>query len=107
MRGESEQQLGFSLVRPDTRDFVHAVRHLSITPHVAPRNQMRSGPRIDARTTRHPGFQVSQRVRKRIEEIFGWIKTIGGLRKSRYRGTAKKSTNRKVPAQRTFQSARA
>ena len=73
----------------DTRDFVHAVRRLAITPHVAPRNQMRSGPRIDARTTRHPGFQVSQRVRKRIEEIFGWLKTIGGLRKLRYRGTAK------------------
>ena len=73
----------------DTRDFVHAVRQLSITPHIAPKNQTRSGPRIDGRTTRHPGFQVSQRVRKRIEEIFGWMKTIGGLRKLRYRGTAK------------------
>jgi len=69
----------------DTRDFVHAVRQLSITPHIAPKNQTRSGPRIDGRTTRHPGFQVSQRVRKRIEEIFGWMKTIGGLRKLKYR----------------------
>src|SRR5689334_20035069 len=57
--------------------------------HVAPRNQMRSGPRMDARTTRHPGFQISQRVRKRAEEIFGGMKTLGGLRKLRYRGTAK------------------
>ena len=70
----------------DTRDFVHAVRQLSITPHIAPKNQTRSGPRIDGRTTRHPGFQVSQRVRKRIEEIFGWMKTIGGFRKTRFRG---------------------
>ena len=44
---------------------------------------------MDARTTRHPGFALSQRIRKRVEEIFGWVKTIGGLRKSRFRGRAR------------------
>ena len=44
---------------------------------------------IDGRTRRHPGYAVSQRVRKRIEESFGWIKTTGGLRKTRHRGTAR------------------
>jgi transposase len=73
----------------DTKDFVGAVRALSITPHIAPKDQVRSGPQIDRRTTRHPGFWVSQRVRKRVEEIFGWMKVVGGLRKLRYRGTPK------------------
>ena len=72
----------------DTRDFVAATRHLGVTPHVA---QNTSGRRsaIDGRTTRHGGYEVSQRVRKRIEEVFGWIKTVGGLRKTRHRGTAR------------------
>jgi Transposase DDE domain len=70
----------------DTADFVAAARAMNVTPHVA---QNTSGRRsaIDARTTRHPGYATSQRVRKRIEEAFGWIKTIGGLRKVRHRGT--------------------
>ena len=60
----------------DTRDFVAAIRLLGVTPHVA---QNTSGRRsaIDGRTTRHAGYAVSQRRRKRVEEIFGWLKTIG------------------------------
>src|SRR5947207_4243368 len=69
----------------DTRGFVADVRGLGFTPHVAP-NTSRPRSAIDARTTRHPGHQVSQRIRKRIEEPFGWIKTIAGGRKLRYRG---------------------
>jgi hypothetical protein len=53
---------------------------------MSPRVKGRRTPGLDQRTTRHPGYQVSQRIRKRIEEIFGWVKTIGGLRKTRYRG---------------------
>jgi transposase len=72
----------------DTAGFVADLRTLNVTPHVA---QNTSGRRsaIDARTTRHPGYAASQRLRKRIEESFGWIKTVGGLRKTRHRGTAR------------------
>jgi hypothetical protein len=70
----------------DTRDFVDAMRALRVTPHVA-QNTARRRSRIDGRTTRHAGYAVSQRIRKRIEEIFGWVKTTGGLRKTRHRGT--------------------
>ncbi len=70
----------------DTRDFVAACRALGVTPHVA-RNQARpGGSALDARTVRHPAYALSQWVRKRIEEAFGWMKTVGGLRKTRYRG---------------------
>ena len=72
----------------DTRDFVDTLRSLEVTPHVAQyTGQRRSA--IDERTTRHPGYAVSQIKRKRIEEIFGWLKTVGGLRKTRHRGRAK------------------
>jgi transposase len=69
----------------DTKDCVAALRALGVTPHVA---QNTSGRRsaIDGRTTRHPGYGVSQRIRKRVEEIFGWMKTVGGFRRTRYRG---------------------
>ncbi len=69
----------------DTRDFVRAGRELRVTPHVA---QNGSGRRsaIDGRTTRHEGCRIGQRVRKRIEEAFGWIKTVGLARKVRVRG---------------------
>jgi transposase len=72
----------------DAAGFVAALRALKVTPHIA---QNSSGRRsaIDRRTTRHRGYAVSQRVRKRIEEAFGWIKTVGGLRKTRHRGTAR------------------
>jgi len=69
----------------DTAGFVADVRALGITPHVAP-NTTRQRSTIDGRTTRHPGHVVSQRIRKRIEEPFGWIKTIAGGRKLRYIG---------------------
>ena len=72
----------------DTRDFVGAVRLLAVTPHVAQNTTNRSSA-IDGRTTRHPGYEVSQQRRKRIEEIFGWLKTIGLLRKTRHRGRAR------------------
>jgi len=69
----------------DTRDLVAQVRQRGVTPHVA---QNTSGRRsaIDGRTTRHVGYVVSQRIRKRVEEIFGWMKTVGGFRRTRYRG---------------------
>jgi IS5 family transposase len=70
----------------DTAAFVAAVRAEGITPHVAEHVAAHRGSNLDGRTTRHPGYALSQRARKRIEEIFGWGKTIGGWRKSRYRG---------------------
>ena len=74
----------------DTEGFVATLRSMSATPHVAQNNTNRRSA-IDGRTTRHPGYEVSGKVRKRIEEIFGWIKTVGTLRKVRYRGTEKVS----------------
>ena len=72
----------------DTADFVAECRDLEITPHVAQhRNRRRSA--IDGRTTHHVGYALSQRVRKRVEEIFGWMKTVGGGRKLRYLGVAR------------------
>jgi transposase len=70
----------------DTRDFIGAVRLLGITPHVA-QNTSKRRSAIDARTTRHAGYALSQQRRKRVEEIFGWLKTIGLMRKTRHRGT--------------------
>jgi len=69
----------------DTEDFVNELRSMRVTPHVA---QNTSGRRsaIDGRTTRHGGYAVSQRVRKRIEEAFGWIKTVAGQEKTHFRG---------------------
>ena len=71
----------------DTTDFVAEMRRLGVTPHVSQNTNGRRSA-IDGRTTRHPGYAISVRVRKRIEEVFGWIKTVGGLRKTRHRGTA-------------------
>ena len=70
----------------DTRAFVRSLRELRVTPHVARNHHATHPSAIDGRTTWRPGYGVSLRVRKRIEEIFGWCKTVGGLRKSRYRG---------------------
>jgi transposase len=70
----------------DTADFVAECRHLRVTPHVAQNDQRRGGSAIDARTTRHGGYAISQQKRKRIEECFGWLKTIALLRKVRHRG---------------------
>ena len=69
----------------DTKDFVADLRAAKVTPHVAQNNKRRKSA-IDERTTRHPGYEVSQRKRKRVEEIFGWLKTVGLLRKTRHRG---------------------
>jgi transposase len=75
----------------DTRDFVAECRHLNVTPHVAQNTKRSGGSAIDARTTRHDGYGVSQRKRKRIEECFGWLKTIALMRKVRHRGIEKVS----------------
>jgi len=69
----------------DTRAFVDSVRSLKITPHVAQNDTNRKSA-IDRRTTRHPGYAVSMRKRKRVEEIFGWMKTVALVRKTRHRG---------------------
>ncbi len=66
----------------DTADFLTTCRWMNITPHIA----CRKTSKLDGRTTRHAGYQASQRIRKRVEEIFGWVKTVGGGRKLRYRG---------------------
>jgi transposase len=69
----------------DTKDFVAEARNLNVRLHVAQNNKGRKSA-IDGRTTRHAGYLVSQRKRKRVEEIFGWMKTVGGMRKLRHRG---------------------
>jgi transposase len=69
----------------DTQEFVHSLRALKAVPHVAQNCNGRKSA-IDGRTTRHPGYAVSQRLRKRVEEIFGWMKTVGNLRKTRHHG---------------------
>jgi len=70
----------------DTRDFVRSCRDKGVTPHVAQHQNARRSSAIDGRTTRHVGYGISQTIRKRIEQIFGWIKSVGGLRRARYRG---------------------
>jgi transposase len=69
----------------DTEDFVNELRAMRVTPHVAQSTSGRSSA-IDGRTTRHGGYLVSQRIRKRIEEAFGWIKTVAGQKKTKFRG---------------------
>jgi transposase len=71
----------------DAADFVMELREINTTPHIARNTSRRSA--IDRRTTRHPGYAASLRIRKRIEEGFGWMKTIAGLRKTKYRGIDK------------------
>jgi len=72
----------------DVHDFVDTLRSLTVTPHVAQNTTNRKSA-IDGRTTRHPGYAVSMNKRKRVEEIFGWLKTVGMMRKTRHRGTEK------------------
>ncbi len=69
----------------DAEDFINELRSMRVTPHVAQNTSGRSSA-IDGRTTRHAGYAVSQRIRKRIEEAFGWIKTVAGQDKTRFRG---------------------
>jgi hypothetical protein len=85
-------ELSFTLVQfsggrsnYDTQDLVKQLRQQRVTPHVAQNNTHRSSA-LDGRTTRHAGYAVSQRKRKRVEEIFGWMKTLGLMRKVRHRG---------------------
>ena len=69
----------------DTRDFVAGLRAMRATPHIAQHTTKRRSA-VDARTTRHAGYAISQQKRKLVEQGFGWMKTIGGLRKLRHRG---------------------
>lgn len=69
----------------DTRDFVAGLRQHAAVPHVA-QNTTNRRSAIDKRTTRHAGYGISQRCRKKVEEIFGWLKTVGSMRKTRHRG---------------------
>ena len=71
-----------------TKDFIAHLRSKKIAPHIA-QIEGRRTPGLDARTTRHAGYAVSQRKGKRVEEIFGWLKTVGGFRRTRYRGVAR------------------
>lgn len=78
----------------DAREFVAALRKRKVTPHIArheyvDKNGVKRRSALDGRTTRHAGYEISLRIRKRIEEVFGWIKTTGSLRKTRHRGTAR------------------
>jgi transposase len=70
----------------DTKEFVAEMRRMNVTPHVAQNEKRPGGSAIDGRTTRHDGYQISMRKRKRIEEVFGWLKTVALLRKTRHRG---------------------
>ena len=71
----------------DAADFVNELRAMNVRPHVAQNDKRRGGSAIDRRTARHRGYETSQRIRKRIEEAFGWMKTIGGMRRPMLRGT--------------------
>jgi len=70
----------------DTKEFVRRSRKMAVTPHVAQNDHKFHPSAIDQRTVRHAGYAISQKKRKRIEEIFGWLKTVGMLRKTRHRG---------------------
>jgi transposase len=69
----------------DVASFIDALRERNVTPHVAAKDTSR----LDQRTLRHGGYSVSQTIRKRVEEIFGWLKTVGNFRRTRYRGVAR------------------
>jgi DDE family transposase len=73
----------------DTREFVRDIRELNVTPHVAQNIKRPGGSAIEAPTTRHVGYELSQRARKLIEEAFGWGKDIGLLRRPKFRGRRK------------------
>jgi IS5 family transposase len=73
----------------DAHAFVAECRAMNVVPHVAQGITQYRGSNIDGRTTRHPGYAISQRIRKRVEEIFGWAKTVGNFRKTRFIGIAR------------------
>jgi transposase len=70
----------------DTKDFVEDCGWRNVTPHVAQNITKQRNSAIDGRTTRHPGYEISQRIRKRVEEIFGWTKTVANFRRTRFKG---------------------
>jgi len=70
----------------DQKKLIEELRQENITPHIARNEKRNGGSAIDERTTRHAGYEISQRKRKRVEEIFGWMKTVGLMRKLRHRG---------------------
>jgi len=70
----------------DTADFIAGAREIQVTAHVAQNAERRGGSAIDGRTTRHPGYKASQCIRKRVEEPFGWAKTVGRIRQTVFRG---------------------
>ncbi|MFZ3245899.1 MAG: transposase, partial [Candidatus Acidiferrales bacterium] len=72
----------------DTQELVGELRGMNITPHVAQNNTHRRSA-VDERTTRHEGYEISQRKRKRVEQVFGWMKMVGGLKKVKLRGIDK------------------
>ncbi len=76
--------------RHDVASFVEELRRHDVTPHVAQKIRYST---LDRRTTRHTSYQVSQRMRKRVEEIFGWLKTVGMTRKIRHRGLPRAGRN--------------
>jgi transposase len=86
VRGQRRKTVGAD-AGYDERDFVTGARAIGVTPHVSPHRRRPS--QVDARTTRHGSFAVSQSKRKRIEEIFGWLKSVALLRKVRHRGRAR------------------
>ena len=73
----------------DTKDFVKDMKRLRVTPHVAQNQSARRRSAIDRRTTRHEGYRISLQIRKRIEEFFGWAKTVGPMQRPMVRGTAR------------------
>jgi len=73
----------------DTAAFVGSARNLGVTPHVAQNITAHRGSNIDGRTTRHDGYRISQTIRKRIEEVNGWIKEVGGMAQTKHRGLAR------------------
>jgi hypothetical protein len=90
MRGVDDGQDGlFSDVSLDARVPKTQTRALNVTPHVAQNLTRRGGSAIDARSTRHPGYAISQRTRKRIEECLGWAKGVGPMSKTTLRGVAR------------------
>jgi len=86
--GESRKTVGADKLY-DTEDFIAQCRALNITPYVACNDKRRGGSQLDDRTTRHESYKVSQRLRKRIEETFGWGKAIGLIRQVKVRGIDK------------------
>jgi IS5 family transposase len=75
----------------DSAGFLASCRALNVTPHVAQNEKRPGGSALDPRTTVWPGYAISQRVRKRVEEIFGWFKTVANFRRTRYRGVERTS----------------